>query len=111
MSMEYKVGELEGALLDAAVAKAEETYVLWGEVWCERIVHDTGISYRPFQPSTQWEDAGPIIERERITIKDALYSEWHAHTPTAVWGYGETPLTAAMRAYVASRFGETVELP
>ncbi len=26
-------------------------------------------------------------------------------------GSGETPLIAAMRAYVASKFGETVELP
>ena len=99
--MKHKISSLEGALLDAAVAKAE-----------------TGDSQVPgtFRPSTEWNDGGPIIERERISIVHGGMGDWHAfmgdpQEGVAGDGEGLSPLIAAMRAYVASKFGDKVELP
>ena len=73
----------------------------------------------PFQPSTSWAQAGPIIEQAKIDIGPRPLGGWHA----AIYDWsapagerwkaqkvgGETPLVAAMRAFVASKFGEEVE--
>jgi hypothetical protein len=143
----YKVAELDGVLLDAAVAKAEglSTEVAEGVCFVVRSVQRWHISCgvkipagftehaTPFRPSTDGRDGMPIIERERITIRpsgllgsdgkieDGYVDEgdhWYAHTPGqdhmegTSWLFPSmTPLIAAMRAYCASRFGETVELP
>jgi hypothetical protein len=66
------------------------------------------------QPSTAWEHGGPIIERERIAL-EFLDGEWCAWAPGPQRadggdGRGQTPLVAAMRAYVASKFGERIDL-
>jgi hypothetical protein len=67
--------------------------------------------------STDWEQGGPIIERERISIEDCqdgagLYWEATRIEPPAVSeARGPTPLVAAMRAYVASKLGDEVEVP
>lgn len=70
---------------------------------------------RPFMPQKNWEHGGPIIERERIAIDPITRNrnhtaEWQAQVwvPFAVQT-GPTPLIAAMRAFVASKFGETVD--
>ena len=84
-----------------------------------------------FHPSRDWRHGGPIIQRECIAIfrqKRESLDGWAAMHPDAsaanglygsrliecdefdgVWGW--TPLIAAMRAYVASKLGEEVELP
>lgn len=123
--MKHKTSDLENPLLDAAVAKAcvydwridDETVVYakrWGDLRPEEA----------FCPSLYWDHGGPIIERERISV-DALHNRgwWaadamsckregpHEHGSQCTRGIGPTPLIAAMRAYVASRFGEEVELP
>lgn len=109
-AMKHKTSELEGALLDAAVAKAEGMI----EPWASAIA--TGEEGR-FAYSQDWSLAGPIIERERINLLDNGI-EWFAGTIIEQWQVehgigirGPTPLIAAMRAYVASKFGEEVELP
>jgi hypothetical protein len=63
-----------------------------------------------------WEQAGPIIERERISIEIAG-SGWMAvvnDTFSSITyprsSIGITPLIAAMRAFVKSKFGDTVEV-
>ena len=70
-----------------------------------------------FRPSTSWAYGGTISERERICIA------WLAHTDTETEHYcvahidgvyvqyGPTPLVAAMRCYVASKLGDTVNIP
>lgn len=70
--------------------------------------------------ATDWADAGPIIERERISLEfmpgagDAGADVWVA---TRVEGSSvseecaESPLVAAMRCYVASQMGDEVEVP
>lgn len=122
----HKVSELECALLDAAVAMA-----LGWRVKGETLVGATTLDGRVtrdddpvqglvgrFQPSLMWQHGGPIIERELIHLEPTgireLGDEWFAAVGEREDGpnaFGRTPLEAAMRAYVASKFGETVELP
>ena len=57
-----KVSDLNGKALNWAIAKCEGYE---GEpVWLSR----------QSSASTDWEQAGPIIERERITIDDFLFA-------------------------------------
>lgn len=100
------VEELEGAELDAAVAKAEGV-----DVYADALDGDIWHGNRTYRPSSDWARGGPIIARERISITypeidPALGYEWHANIATAPasWNaYGASPLIAAMRAYVASK--------
>jgi hypothetical protein len=106
--VKHRVSELEGALLDAAVAKAEgqQEFLEGCSLWA---------------PSDDWSQGGPIIERERIMLVAMDADGWVAKIG-AEWMGGEivecpvteigpTPLIAAMRAFCASKFGEEVELP
>ena len=75
-----------------------------------------GLNY--FQPTNSWSTAGPIIERELITLipyvnKQGEYdNEWEAEDFDERYPMcGPTPLIAAMRCYVASKLGEIVEVP
>ena len=129
--MKHKVSELEGDLLNAAVAQAQ------GLEWRHhdgylKIKHQDLSGMRPgwiaYTPADAWMDGGPIIERERIAVEHEP-TERRIHVPPAhdnlppwhAWvthpnglrsvAFGDTPLIAAMRAFVASRFGEEVELP
>lgn len=114
-----KVSELTGALLDYWVAKACGYAPIKNETGHWYVGLD---SAKVYSPSTNWAQGGPIIERERISIaaigKTEL--EWFAEIGGAALdtgvevGYGEfsetgpTPLIAAMRAYVASKYGDEV---
>lgn len=111
-----KVSELEGAELDYWVAKAMGLLLLGRG-------KRTLMGNDKFNPSESWEYGGPIIERENITIyspkigTDSFAPDWSANilgdlTNKGIVrqgeGYGPTPLIAAMRAYVASKFGDEV---
>lgn len=111
-----KVSELTGALLDFWVARAEglEPYIRpsgHGPVYCW-VRRDGEDVAHVFMPNLSLSDAGPIIEREQIALgKNGALGTLHAYEAgedTAIQ-YGPTPLIAAMRAYVASKFGD--ELP
>ncbi len=60
----------------------------------------------------RWELAGPIIEREKIGVECPRGTQWHA----SIWlasgrfagGIGNTPIEAAMMAYVVKEFGDVV---
>jgi hypothetical protein len=74
--------------------------------------------YNGFNPSTDWAQGGPIIEREGITvihIGEDWEDTWQARKGDGHWqGYlsgGQTPLIAAMRCYVASTLGVEVDIP
>lgn len=121
-----KVSELQGADLDYWVAKAIGhdpeigAWTLSGEPLCR--IKDwnrpgTLVNGRRFEPHRDWQHGGPIIERERINLYFEYHPDhpqvWHAmsdekpriHAATAT---GETPLLAAMRCFVASKFGPEV---
>lgn len=98
-----KVSELTGAMLDYWVARAEG----FTESFAQHRPHWVPYSWK-------WEYGGPIIEREKISVNHQKTAHgqdagWTAKA-TAYWlpGDGPTPLIAAMRAFVASKFGEEV---
>jgi hypothetical protein len=103
--VKIKTSELTGAALDWAVAKCEQS---------ERqpIGHPAH-----FSPSTNWAQGGPIINRERLAMShysDELgWACFQAHTVNGVFckdWFGPTPIIAAMRCYVASKLGDTVDI-
>lgn len=128
--MKIKVSELEGEKLDYWTAKA-------GEVW--KTAHEMFptwtmdprfkgveivdgkcvlIPNNPFRqdpkiysPSSDWSQGGPIIEREEITISPVDRGLWGAEIELSrvIYEQGPTPLIAAMRCFVYSKFGEEVE--
>ena len=65
-----------------------------------------------FHPTTNWGTIGEIIYRERISITSPTIGEWWARDSSGRNCRGGTnPLIAACRCYVASKMGETVEVP
>jgi hypothetical protein len=117
-----KTSELTGAALDWAVAKCEwrpERVFLFGEPLKhirisnrEDLEHTYVLSMR-YEPSTNWSQGGPIIEREGITlIRHADKTFWWASVSDGAISFsGPTPLIAAMRCYVASKLGDEVDVP
>lgn len=124
-----KVSELTGAQLDYWVARAEGIPAEQLEIreiqrssppefHCVR--HFKGrVGVQALDYSTDWAKAGPIIEARKICIDagDGLYPEqkawsaWHSDfVPMRVEEeiVGPTPLIAAMRAYVAQKYGNEV---
>jgi hypothetical protein len=93
-----KTSELTGAALDWAVAICEHN-VGWEPEGEDRDFY-----------STDWAQGGPILEREINRVQEITEGLWEAEA----WSHteeGPTPLIAAMRCYVASKFGNTVEIP
>lgn len=100
-----KTSELSGAALDWAVAQ------------CEGLASYVEV-VEGFKPSFDWAQGGAIIERERIGLHcgDGTWGvyagRWEASHPKCLYVEGgETPLTAAMRCYVASKLGDEVQIP
>ena len=61
--------------------------------------------------SSDWACGGPILEREGISIY-RMTTDWSAaYNPSGAAQDGPTPLIAAMRAYVASKLGNEVDVP
>jgi len=104
--------ELQGAALDWAVAKCEGLDLFETEGW---LYEEATGTRKPYRPSTDWAQGGPIIEREGISLRRGFMGNvWTA----SVWQYdtfifenGDTALIAAMRCYVASKLGDTVKIP
>lgn len=121
--MKHKTSELTGALLDAAVAKAEglpyELRQFTNESDGSPVMVCTVFSQH-YIPSTDWADGGPIIDREKVAVSPSsskdqweagvIKSYGHEGPEAEQWMYGPTPLIAAMRAYVVSKLGDEVEL-
>lgn len=119
--MKVKVSELLYPALDWAVGQAMgltieiEHRALW-----EPIPNTPGHRVR-VTPSINWLQGGPIIEREEIGLRRNAPCfpghEWEALPSITArgaggqWGYGPTPLIAAMRCFVASKLGDEVEVP
>lgn len=104
--MKYKVSELEGPLLDAAVAKAEG---------CLAPIPGTESGeWLPGQnlaTSSDWTSGGPIIERERIDIRWWGGSVCAASTDDLFpYFQHSSVLVAAMRAYVYGKLGNEIDL-
>ena len=126
------VASLDGKALDYAVAIVEGGHSLEFDdiTWAFTLdgktrVLSQGWGLIGYQPSIEWAQGGPIIERERIKIASNLGGSWHGQIrhenehpaiPYKVltgWTnkHGPTPLVAAMRCYVASKLGGSVKIP
>jgi hypothetical protein len=96
-----KTHELTGTDLNKAVA---ECLGIEHTRFQGQVVDQGG---NPLMYDYDWSIAGEIIEREKIElfIRD---EKWFAYSSlsTPEDFYGETPLIAAMRCYVASKQGE-----
>lgn len=99
--MKIKTSELTGSALDWAVAKCEgklpASYDDWRQTWPRY--------------STDPHHGHPIIERELIGTMPVSDAWWRAGDVDGANGFGPTMLIAAMRCYVSSRLGDTVEVP
>jgi hypothetical protein len=102
--MNIETSTLTGNALNWAVNDAEQL---------------TGV-FAPVDYCGKWEFGGPIIEREGIALRayDHNVQKWSAEpsintvqTQLPAFRTGPTPLIAAMRCYVASQFGDTVDIP
>ena len=128
--MKIKTKELAGPALDWAVAKCEglklyRNALLGGQIkegwWVSGYYMDPNnwIPLNLLNFSTNWAQGGPIIEREHISlgwvVSNYLYVTgcWSAFIPqtNGKLFYAGTPLVAAMRRYVASKLGDTVDVP
>jgi len=124
-----KTSELTGSSLDWAVAKARfGTERITLAKFCRggffSLFHSRNdylavlVDSCTTNPSTNWAQAGPIIEKEKIGI--LFYVD---HIPDdadePIWvascggerALGHTPLIAAMRCYVLLELGKDVEIP
>jgi len=113
--MKIKTSELTGTALDWAVAKCEGYEIVrmrGNEITFLDRTEDGALSERHINYSTDWAQGGSIIERIGITIEYAADPEkWCACIMADQEVYGQTPLIAAMRCYVASKLGDEVEIP
>jgi hypothetical protein len=112
-----RTDRLSGPLLDYWVARAEGYEIraiagIAGEL-DHILVQGEVFGGWKYSPSTDWAQAGVIIDREAIGFIPLSDAEWLAEEHiTAHRGRGPTHLIAAMRAYVASKFGDEVsDLP
>ncbi len=131
-TVEVKTCELEGAVLDWAVAMAEGEevivhgigqyrYDVRGGIHCCKY----GCTFGPrsiteeverYEPSDSWAQGGPLIEKHKLDIgapMENVTGPWNANTE---WGHpmgtpGPTPLVAACRAIVRAKLGETINVP
>lgn len=126
--MKIKTSELTGAALDWAVATVEGYTELHRME--NRWDHEPHLAMHPPRReygvvemwqlgfSTDWAQAGPIIEREWLHITpwpnesdEDLRWQCKQHDSIDCVAFGPTPLIAAMRCFVASRLGDAVEVP
>jgi len=108
-----KVSELNPPELDYWVAKAENIEGLAEDGKTGHLVRwlKSTKRFELYSPSIDWSQGGPIIERERIyTYPLRLEDGWWSTIEAKIISMeGPTPLIAAMRAYVASKYGEDVD--
>ncbi|UEP42741.1 phage protein NinX family protein [Burkholderia sp. B21-005] len=125
-----KVSDLTGVLLDYWVARAEGIEAERLSVrFAPEVVEDACIrdDIFKFNPSESWMLGGPIIGRERIGFFQTFHDRHPYFSEGTRWtaclnatsyegdmvdgdasSRGPTQLVAAMRAYVASKFGNEV---
>jgi hypothetical protein len=134
--MNIETSKLIDKALDWAVAKSRgllEPQDYYGKmiprvVVCNKTLHDeTVVRFNPtpdvyyryeYDPSTNWEHGGIIVDQlieEGWLIQKADYDlgikVYRFRNDLMEIARGPTVLTAAMRCYVSSKLGDTVEIP
>lgn len=118
--MKVKVSELSGHALDWAVGVAIGLELKVPEGFNKPYWHMGGELYcSKFQPSTEWMQGGPLIERYGIDLSEPPCIDrnreigWQARPDDGAthWHSGETALIAAMRSIVAAKISYEIEIP
>jgi hypothetical protein len=120
--MEVNTSELIGNALDWAVATARELEVRIDgdsiQAWLLDKTSGDPLVLVYYRPSKNWSQGGPIIEQEKMTVGLCIGdTQWAADIyegsglEIRASKTGPTPLIAAMRCYVASKFGDKVDIP
>lgn len=102
-----KTSELSDSMLDWAVAKCVDEKLCGMALWpVSKKAKRAPIRYRP---SSDERQGTPIIDREGIVVEaDGTVFRARCVSSEAT---GPTKLIAAMRAFVMSRLGQTIETP
>lgn len=113
------IAELTGPALDWAVAQAEGV-----AVWiadgneAQHTIRIKGDASKNYNPSTDWSQGGPLIDRHDIDLTDSGLTDRIAtvhepHTFMVFGAHAPTNLEAAMRAIVRMHAGgqETICVP
>ena len=116
--MKINTSTLMGAALDWAVAKCNGTLGYYVQPNAKRGTTLWKVIPSTRRYSTTWAFGGPIIDRERISVLP-FDGRWEARCAASITRTparfierrGPTPLVAAMRCYVASKLGDTVDVP
>jgi hypothetical protein len=123
--IEMKTNELEGKALDWAVAMAEgakperphDGQVSFGSahLLCGSD-QERGFHAPFYSPSTNWNQGGSLIEPNRISLMLRHDGWWIAcvyniNDEAEYMQLSDCPLEAAMRCLVASKLGDTVQVP
>lgn len=117
-ALDWAVGSIEGETDNRLTVFRLENYV--GKP-VERETEAGSYQYEWWSPTRIWAQGGVILEREEISVakvgrteEDAMAPHpdcWCAHIDGNYCLRGPTPLIAAMRTFVLSRRGPTIELP
>jgi len=102
----------EGCEMKIKVSEATPTQIDWLVVVAMLSGRYSVSDLAPY--STSWAHGGPIIEREIARVENLGGGSWAAYKNSESETHrltGPTPLIAAMRCYVASIFGDEVEIP
>ena len=129
--MKIKTSTLTGSALNFAVATGRGLSVSFGDWYkpeesCQLKVSRSASGVDSiywhlggrYNPAEDWAQGGPIIEQECLSPEplldeNCILIEWTCRNWRGDGQYysGETVLEAAMRCYVASKFGDEVEIP
>jgi hypothetical protein len=107
--MKKQIKDLELHELDKIIAELENKPIEWDG---KRAFFEDCYGIHWYEPSSDPKYSWPIIERERIEICfDYDIDLWEGVIANYAWFYnGKTSLEAAMRCYVASKFGDEVDM-
>jgi len=114
---DYRTEDLEGPLLDLAVAKAVGLKAVIHKVdnaiapffECCVLAEDGRLQYQ-YTPSRGWRQGGPLIEEKCISLTHRGGCRWAGDAPGGWVMEADAPLLAAMRALVAWRLGDVVRM-
>lgn len=117
--VEVKTSELTGYALDWAVARVEGlNAAIFPDAPHYVFIDWPGCGCGPYHPCMSWAQGGPLIQKYHMdfccehpeTIGAALCDENGMYIDDRMM-FGKTHLTAACRAIVAAKLGDTVQIP
>lgn len=125
--MKIKVSELTNIQIDYLVAIIQYPELVWGDTiglhWASHqiVIPEFKEPDCYYHPSNDWSIAGDIIEKNKIHLlhsddckEDSKWVASIARENMVGWRilhHGKTPLLAAMRCYIESKLGDSVEIP